>query len=216
MSNIIRFIGDVHGKYRPYRELIRGVPRSIQVGDMGVGFLKWPHGTPSLNPPYDAMREGDHRFIRGNHDNPGACKRHTQYIPDGTVENDMMFIGGAVSIDKAYRIEGYSYWSDEELSLAELNQMVDIYATVRPRIMVTHECPEEVSKVLCERAGWAKFEIGSRTRQAFQSMFETHKPELWIHGHWHLSMDHVVDGTRFICLAELEYKDIDVEGKLDE
>jgi len=68
MSNVIRFIGDVHGKYRPYKRAIAGVPRSIQVGDMGVGFRRTSparYGDPSANPPHYAMARGDHRFIRG-------------------------------------------------------------------------------------------------------------------------------------------------------
>lgn len=45
-------IGDVHGKYGPYRNLIKDKIGTIQVGDMGVGFRKWPHGEPETNPPY--------------------------------------------------------------------------------------------------------------------------------------------------------------------
>jgi hypothetical protein len=50
----------------------------------------------------------------------------------------------------------------------------------------------------------------SQTRQAFQSMFKLRQPGLWIFGHWHASFDRVLDGTRFICLAELEYRDIEI------
>jgi len=31
-----------------------------------------------------------------------------------------------------------------------------------------------------------------------------------IFGHWHSNADEVIDGTRFICLNELSYCDIDV------
>lgn len=37
----MRFIGDVHGKFKSYKTLIKDIPMSIQVGDMGVGFKKY-------------------------------------------------------------------------------------------------------------------------------------------------------------------------------
>ncbi len=217
----MRFIGDVHGKYEPYKKLIADVPRSIQVGDMGVGFrrLSGPKvGEIYSNPPHYAMVKGDHRFIRGNHDNPQECAKHSQWITDGHVEDDMMFIGGAVSIDRQWRTEDYSWWANEELSTETLNTLVDKYIDTKPRIMVTHEAPEEVAETVMHamlartgeyRGQKLQPEFASRTRQALQSMWSAHSPELWIFGHWHFNFDHVLRGTRFICLAELAHIDID-------
>lgn len=222
-AKIVRFIGDVHGKYEPYKRLLKNSPPSIQVGDMGVGFRRMQgplEGEFYSNPPHYAMVPGNHRFIRGNHDNPGECKKHSQFIPDGTVEGGMMLIGGAVSVDRAYRMEGYSWWPDEELSELELNELIDKYITTRPRVMVTHDCPEEIAETVVDhdRASMDRKayptkldpEHASRSRRAFQSMWSSHSPELWIFGHWHKPFDHVLRGTRFICLAELEWKDLDI------
>lgn len=213
-----RLIGDVHGKYGPYKKILKESPHpTIQVGDLGVGFFKWPHGEPAVNPPYDLMVEGGHRFIRGNHDNPAVCSRHTQWIKDGTVEGDVMFIGGALSIDSMYRVEGFSWWPKEELSIEELNQLVDKYLEVKPRVMITHECPEEVSEALLQTIplipnGGTKSspDFASRTRQAFQSMWSAHSPEIWVFGHWHVPFDHTLRGTRFKCLPELETFDLEI------
>lgn len=216
-----RFIGDVHGKYDRYMAILKeSPPGTIQVGDMGVGFLKWPHGEPQANPPYDLMVEKQARFIRGNHDNPEVCMQHTQYIPDGHIEDDVMFIGGGFSIDRAFRQENFNWWEDEEISHAQLNQMVDLYIAQKPRVMITHDCPEEVaqtlvdySRAMLDRKAYPEkldSRFTSRTRQAFQSMWSAHSPAIWVFGHWHQSFDHILRGTRFICLAELEYKDIDI------
>lgn len=213
--SIIRFIGDVHGKYEPYKRLIKNGPPSIQIGDMGVGFRRTQGpkmGEVYRNPPH-YMMQPDHRFIRGNHDNPQECKKQSQYIPDGHVENGMMFVGGAVSIDRAYRIEGFSWWPDEELTTEELNQLVDKYREVKPRIMVTHDCPEGLAQAMLNATGsWQKLDpkFSSRTRQALEAMWQSHSPELWVFGHWHVSFDHVLRGTRMKCLAELEHFDVDV------
>ena len=209
----MRYIGDVHGKFPQYKKLVKDVPASIQVGDMGVGFRRiggWNEGTFYGNPPHYAMVKGNHRFIRGNHDNPSVCRKHSQWIPDGTVEGDTMFIGGAVSIDRDMRTENYNWWEDEELSTPELNALVDKYIETKPRVMVTHECPEEIAVELERQFRRRKLEPqwASRTRQAFQSMWSSHSPELWIFGHWHNHFDQVLNGTRFICLAELDHIDL--------
>lgn len=224
----MRFIGDVHGRYKQYRRLIKAVPQSIQVGDLGLGFRyigqsALRHGAPLANPPYDAMvrrhssenqsEPGDrtaHRFIRGNHDNPSVCRNHTQWIEDGTWFSEwrMMLVGGALSIDKHWRTPGYNWWPDEELDYGELSAIAERYAALRPRIMVTHDAPETVATLLIRRE---KLEFPSRTRQALQSMWETHQPQTWIFGHWHQSWTATLNGTRFICLNELEALDMDLE-----
>src|SRR5262249_47941884 len=127
----------------------------------------------------------------------------------GTVRNDMMFIGGAVSIDKHYRHEGYDWWADEEPSYADLCTMTDVYAVAKPRVMITHDCPEAIVSAVCTIMQKEKMHFPSRVRQALQVMWEMHKPELWLFGHYHTSMDMTRGGTRFICLDELEYIDID-------
>lgn len=213
----IRFIGDVHGKFGRYKTLLVNSPHpTIQVGDMGVGFRRWPHGEWSVNPPFDVMVAGDHRFIRGNHDNPETCRNHKQCIADGSIIDNMMFVGGALSVDKALRYDGFSWWEGEELSPDALMAMADLSERTKPEIMVTHECPEQIAATIVGRlrnlrGGMMKMDprFASRTRQAFDGMFGLHKPKLWLFGHWHVPFDETVDGTRFICLPELAYADVE-------
>ncbi len=202
------FIGDVHGRYDKYKAIIREYPNTIQVGDMGVGFRRWPHGELSTdNPPHAEMVKANAQFIRGNHDNPAECRRHSQYIPDGKVHNDMMFIGGGYSVDWRARMEDFSWWKDEQLSQAEMNTIIDIYISAKPRLMVTHECPTTAALAIPHSHHW---DDRSRTEQFLQALWEIHKPKIWVHGHHHISVDHVINGTRFVCLAELEVKDIKI------
>jgi hypothetical protein len=203
----MRFIGDVHGKFKQYKRLIKEVPESIQVGDLGVGFFS-EHGIPAQNPPYDTMVSNNSRFIRGNHDNPTVCKKHSQWIPDGYVKNNMFFLGGARSIDAAFRIEHLSWWRDEELSYPELQTLIDVYKQIKPEIMITHDIPKYVVRDLFSAE--QKLDFPSITRDALQIMWEEHKPKLWIFGHWHFSRDVEISDCRFICLNELEHKDIEV------
>ena len=210
----MRLIGDIHGHFNIYKRIIKAAPASIQVGDLGVGFRIGGHGPRDgefrPNPPYDTMCAQNALFIRGNHDNPAVCRRHPRYIDDGHVVNDMMFIGGAYSIDWEFRTEGYSWWRDEELSIQQLNMLVTDYIRLKPRVMITHDCPREVGEAIIMSmpnpvAG--RQLIQTRTGQAFQEMMNAHSPELWVFGHYHHSFDHVLRGTRFVCLAEFEYRD---------
>lgn len=203
------FIGDVHGKFRRYAQIIASRSNSIQVGDMGVGFRRPDDGRRHRNPPLGMMIAGGHRFIRGNHDNPGECRRHPQWIPDGRIEGEMMLIGGAFSDDSHWRTEGCNWWADEELTAPDLAALVHAYTAQRPRILVTHDCPAVMAARMYKLLNEA-MPAPSRTQRALQTMFEAHQPEFWLFGHYHLSTDWVAEGTRFVCLAELEAREFEV------
>lgn len=211
---ITRFVGDVHGLKYELGLILGNLPNDvssvIQVGDMGVGFGQGDYWHESLDETLNSVKG---RWIRGNHDNPSQCREMKSWIPDGLIENNMMFLGGAWSIDYAYRAEGKSWWKDEELSYEELDRMLSIYDLVRPRVMVTHDCPLSVSKQLFIDSGkcFSKQQYNTRTGSALEHMFELHQPELWLFGHWHFDEDKVINGTRFICLNELSYVDVDMK-----
>lgn len=208
----LRVIGDVHGKFKPYRNIIRDVPFSIQVGDMGVGFMGFRGGElrSLTNPPYDAMAEGRHLFIRGNHDNPDVCRRQKHWIPDGSVVDGVYCLGGAVSIDRAYRTEGLDWWADEECSYAALERMIDDYALIKPEVVITHDCPDSIAGEILASFRKGRIEDGSRTRVALERMLAIHQPRHWLFGHWHESLSFVLGRTRFQCLNELEFTDIEI------
>ena len=201
----MRYIGDVHGKFNRYEKLIADCPESIQVGDMGVGFRS--QNGVFQNPPYDKMCAGNHRFIRGNHDYPAMCKKMQHYIADGTSEGDRFFVGGALSIDQQYRIENVSWWRDEELSYAQLQEILEQYEKSKPDIMVTHDCPEMVARRMFNNG--EKLDFPSVTRTAFEQFFEIWQPRIWIFGHWHQTKRIAIDECEFQCIGECEFLDID-------
>lgn len=217
---ITRIIGDIHGKWNSYQKLIdtsyNNIDNSIQVGDFGVGFFP-PQTTEEMN-DFVKNNPKSHRFIRGNHDNPHICKNEMYgYIQDGTVENDVMYIGGAWSIDQYYRTSGVDWWEDEQCSYEELSNFVDTYEKTKPRIMITHDCPTIAAYHMFVKNGNS---IGgkslhlTRTGEALQQMFEIHKPDFWFFGHWHNTVSRKIDNTVFVCLDELKYIDIDISDSL--
>lgn len=210
---VTRIIGDIHGKWYDYQTVTETVENSIQVGDFGIGF-SGDYWHDCVNDFHSENR--GHRFIRGNHDSPQKCKNDMLgYIDDGTVENDVMYVGGAWSIDRQWRVEGQDWWRDEELSYEEFDRTISLYDVVRPSVMITHDCPSSVSYELFIKTGKAlsgkQFE--TRTAQALQAMFEIHQPKFWFFGHWHRTKQMTVNGTHFHCLGECDFVDFDLDKK---
>jgi hypothetical protein len=196
----MRFIGDMHCDFTTYEKLVGDAPASIQVGDFGLGFGK-DYGvddSPRLGPTQ--------RFIRGNHDNPEMCYAHPNYIGDIAVEGSMFFMSGAFSIDRYRRTVGRDWWDNEELSYQSLMTAIDIFEQVKPRIVVTHDCPETVARVIFKN----REARPSATARALDTMFQLHKPDLWVFGHWHTNIRQVVLGTRFVCVANGDALDMDI------
>ncbi len=231
MSSIL-FMGDVHGKVKQYRRIIRALPegsKSLQLGDLGLGFkgvFLYPGG---------CLARGDHQFIRGNHDNPTVCRRVKGYAGDYGYwpQERLFYLGGAWSIDQQWRTPLVSWWPDEELSLEELNKAHQLYVESKPLIVATHEAPtvaairvlqmaqglythaplmgDDQDRPKGEEYQYYKAKLGcvnTRTSQALQQMFEIWQPKYWLYGHYHLTCSFVARGTEFQCLGELATREI--------
>lgn len=205
---LLTLIGDVHGKTGQYCHKLPQFERSIQLGDMGLGFKGVGLPPPGTVPP-DFTK---HRFIRGNHDNPAKCQRHPGYLGEfGFLpEDNIFYIGGAFSIDREWRTEGIDWWADEQLSYQQLDDAIKLYLDAKPRFVVSHECPQKTSQwILLDLIGQYAVAkgacINTRTCQAMQNMLEGHQPEAWIFGHYHIDKFLKVPGfnTQFVCRAEL-------------
>lgn len=200
------FIGDIHGAWKYYRELISNITHTptIQVGDFGMGF------PGMIDPP---KVEGNHWFIRGNHDSPEVCRRHPNYLGDYGFrqEWDMFFVGGADSIDKHMRVEGVSWWRDEELEYGTfMDKIIPLYEASKPRIVVTHTCPMSILYDVIPVWANDRGRGAGKTERALQAMLEIHQPDLWVFGHWHRHVETRRMGCKFVCVNSLQL--IEIEG----
>lgn len=214
---MIKIIGDVHGKTGDYKRLVRSMPpdqRSIQIGDMGVGFQGVRIHEMSMN----------HRWFRGNHDAPAKCRAHKNYLGDwGYLPEDKLFwIAGAFSIDRAWRVEGISWWPDEELSVEELGRVYDYYVETKPKYVISHEAPSKAAaRMLMDLTiggdpGYFSAKLDcchSRTAQAMQAMLDVHQPDEWVFGHYHVSKTFDAQGTKFTCVPELGIYDLETRNE---
>jgi hypothetical protein len=123
---------------------------------------------------------------------------------------DIFFVRGGRSIDWQYRVEGRTWWRDEELSYAECLKAFELYKEVKPKAVFTHECPADIIELLAGFKTWdGKLILPSLTANMLNLMFDHHQPERWIFGHHHKNWSEVVKGTQFRCLGIMSYVDFE-------
>jgi predicted phosphodiesterase len=196
---MLRIIGDVHGQVREYQKITSHVSHSVQVGDMGFRE-EYAH----INRHVDGR---NHRFVAGNHDDYDNLPNHA--LGDFGEEElggvQFFYVRGAESIDKAHRIEGLSWWRDEEIGIEVGRSVISAYARSKPSMVISHDCPTQALPSLVINDGK---ENCSRTNQLLGRLFEIHQPKMWFFGHHHQTKSKVIGGCIFQCLDELDWIDI--------
>lgn len=186
-------IGDIHGDLQWYFKTIKDLDESIQVGDFGAGFVYLPD-----------KWDDNHKFIRGNHDNPEICKAHPNYLGDFGLlqykEYTILYVSGAESTDKSSRYEYIDWWRDEELTYWQTMSLAALIANINIDIVISHDRPYMLNPRQYKK---------SNTGRVLQRLYEEKRPSLWIYGHHHISETKFVDNTTmFIGLAEKEIFEI--------
>jgi DNA repair exonuclease SbcCD nuclease subunit len=205
-----RYFGDVHGRWETFKTQMKDprYSRGIQVGDLGIGFNERLDYRDNL---LETMSAHNVKFIRGNHDNPGHCSRYCsdRHIEDGHYdsETETFFLGGAWSIDFAYRTPYVNWWPEEECSAASMLSFVEAYAESKPKIVVTHDGPPVATLPMFLNSDKSKL-FPNNTIAFLELMFNLWEPELWVFGHWHRTRELTVGRTRFLCVGQNTYVDI--------
>lgn len=206
--------GDIHGRVAlipMMRARHPDVDEIILLGDVGFGFnsiadsLVHEYAKTITEKPFI-------RFLRGNHENPAVCKQFKypgfSFIPDGTLEDGTLFIGGAWSIDGVTgawpnsRVVGVNWWEDEELSHSEWE---DIFKSLEGRekeihTILAHDFPIEVVGTIL---GPGKRVFNTRTGDYLSELHER-LPNVKMHvgGHYHVHKDFTYNNRRFVVLPD--------------
>jgi hypothetical protein len=194
----------VHAIRQGCRELQS--PRVIlQLGDFGL----WRGGfganyLSELSAELE-KQDADLFWIDGNHEDYGFLKKvteHTEqgeltevspriwYLPRGTRwtwhDREWLALGGAASVDRAFRTEGSSWFREEEITLLQA-AMVAFGGPAD--VMITHECPRKVTRFLPLGHGMAGWDLEvSRSHQELLDRIIDHvEPSFLFHGHMHLA-----------------------------
>lgn len=230
-------LGDIHGHWRSANALVRYIQRGritydeiIQVGDMGFwpGFIEpW-----SWDPGCRA------RWVDGNHEHftrlhardqnfglsPEEFRTHTwpvqwsrflerwEYQPRGTIEDGILFIGGAYSIDRHRRTLGVDWFREEMISREDEETVwdaIDNYGAANIHTVITHDCPKrfKVLDAVKARNGSIAKDIDCPNRRFLDAVFDVVQPERWFFGHYHIRWHDYVDGCYARCISLVEDRD---------
>ena len=192
---MILLLGDIHGDYKVLEHAIQLAEQTnaaaiIQVGDFGLfrgaGMANETHfykvARNSKIPVY---------FIDGNHDDCDRWAEYTDvarvwsdanlfYIPRGTVmELDgrtIACMGGAASIDKAWRLKDGAHWTPtENISPAEILRLLTNAKDKQIDLFITHCPPGSVITQHFDPSAKLFFEVGLDWIDPNQLVIE----ELW-------------------------------------
>jgi predicted phosphodiesterase len=198
----ITVIGDVHGKVMPYLDIVQNAEYTVQLGDLG---FKDTYKAITKHAKIRSINMLNHKFVPGNHDDYYNLPEYSLGHYGPRIINGVKFfiVRGARSVDQYNRIQGVSWWPNEELNHVQQNECYDLWVKEKPEIVITHDCPNQMYMYVLNNS--AK-QYGSATSKFLSALFEMHKPKLWLFGHHHHSISRVIGGTKFVCLDELEVK----------
>lgn len=221
----VAVLGDVHGNVGWIRMLARALPylapdvtTILQLGDWWM-----PPGEVD-----EALVEtGITRIYvtNGNHDpwgeitplltkHPGAAVRVSKLVwllprPArlSIGGRSVLSLGGASSVDRESRVEGLTWWQDEEITDE------DVAAAISggpADLMLTHESPadtpvravREILRKNPQRFPKAALQASAASRARVSEVWDAVRPELLVHGHMHVGAGgQTADGRRVASLG---------------
>ncbi len=168
MKMRIMYLGDIHGNFNVIHQYVKMYDikdaHIIQVGDFGVGFNTFAKEKRMLEAYHPLLVKNNVTVwaIRGNHDykpyfdNDPFGFTNIKLVPDYTVlnleGNNILCVGGAVSVDREFRYTkkqklgifendtlGVESWWPDELFVLDVDKVKDLKDI---NIVVTHTCPD--------------------------------------------------------------------------
>lgn len=206
--------GDIHGDPTPVHDLIKKCQPTeddiiVLLGDVGVNYTGQSR---------DRLMKQDLSWmnvtffcIHGNHENrPQNIDSYKEKAWHGgrvlyeedypnilfPIDGDIfdlegkrcIVIGGAYSVDKAYRLKmGYNWWPDEQPS-AEIKEYVEQKVRTHPIDAVfSHTCPFKYIPHECFLSCIDKSTVDNTTEQWLDKIEEMLDYKAWYLGHWHIN-----------------------------
>ena len=210
--------GDIHGNWGHLNKLINKKNPDIilQCGDFGW----WPHYHNQKN--FDGPKRWNQYGLKnkntkvywcpGNHENWDDLERiektnntgiyevmdnvfycsfgYVLTLPDG---RNILFVGGADSMDKKYRIVGDTWWHQEIITYADMEKLPDI----KIDIVISHTIPFNVA---IQGKKTVTMKLDDPSMKALDEIFNRYKPSLWYAGHYHLYEEIDYNGCKFTVL----------------
>lgn len=215
--------GDLHGKIEPL--LFNNLDKDdilIILGDFGLIWDKDSRIVQFIINVIEKEIPYTVAFIDGNHENFIQIKNFTKKIEKwhggliDRISNNLIHLrrgeiynfndkrigvcGGANSIDKIWRVEGLSWWAEEEITDEDIenfknNLKNDKYID----IMLTHDCPENLVPMVKLYSKINDNKKISNSQKQLEKIYKMINFDKWYFGHWHLNYKF---NNRFECLYD--------------
>lgn len=206
-------------------------------GDCGIGFNRYQYYIDEFTKFNDLLNKNNCHllFIRGNHDDPKYFNdeminmSNIKTIPDYSIvkihDYNILCIGGALSIDRTWRIKQESiinrftkshykriYWEDEMpiFDADKLDEIIKI-DNINIDVVLSHNCPSIVSKHHTkDYDAWLEYDTNllddlKHENNVFDNIFKYltdngQNPKVWMYGHYHTKALHFIENTVFNSL----------------
>lgn len=201
----ILITGDIHADFSKLNIIINKKKPDIVYccGDFGY----WPNHPRIFNSASIKPQGSKIYWCDGNHEDHWSLAARDSdeifhnvfYMPRGSVMSlpdgrNVMFMGGADSIDKVVRTEGVDWFREEVISQKDLFNLPDIEID----ILITHTCPSELVEELRQFRTEKDLEPSNL---AISTLLEIYKPKYLFFGHWHIYREGILNGTHWHCLS---------------
>jgi len=210
--------GDKHGEMEMHRLYKKNRPfnptiadKLIIAGDFGGVWSAVPSAKEAHFLRYLNEAKWETLFVDGNHENHELLQKLPQVERYGGIVgkvNDAVYhlrrgeiyeidgkkiltFGGALSIDKLYRLDRISWWEEEIPSHAEMENAMDNIVKHGNKVdyVITHTCPTDVLHFMRRNMNISpKFDDPTcKMLSHLSSMVEFKE---WYFGHWHENKDY--------------------------
>lgn len=213
-------LGDIHGYWYPIINFLKDFDirgeTIIQVGDFGLFSHDDLLSAYTLLNGELEKRDCQLLIVKGNHERPslwneGYILGRIVIVPDYyiyTIQNKrILFIGGAISIDRKLRTKGVDYFPEEEIRRPTEEELRHIKAAPID-IIVSHDAPLCAGKnpsTLWDDPDNPVKTDAIRGRKILSEIQEIVRPKHWFYGHYHFSDVTKIDETEFRCLNVNEF-----------
>jgi predicted phosphodiesterase len=211
---MIIFIGDIHGEFNKLSNKLANTniknSTFIQVGDFGLGFKRKENEIDQLTVLNKRLKDVNNEMfvIRGNHDDPTYFTSDRSYsnilfLEDYTLLNvegkNILLVGGAISIDRSWRVLNNSYWLEEVFLYDNLKLENALRNCDRVDVVVTHNAPAEFYPIGIGALVYDFTDKDSKLIEDVKNERKDHsllmysliekglKPKHWYYGHFHTS-----------------------------
>jgi hypothetical protein len=123
----------------------------------------------------------------------------------------LLSLGGAISVDRSIRTQGYSYWPEEAITLDDIYRLSDVKDEVGEiDVMVMHDAPnggtDAVQRIMDIPPHLSMFPtegiIASlEHRDIVDRAVEIANPKVFVHGHFHAPDFKITDERTYVSLG---------------